>query len=336
MERLSFPEHLRGRSFRRRQARLAGVYDAELLRRTDLLRPAHGVWTTEETESTVGRCRAILPLLPEGSAYSHVTAGELHALPLPSRLLAQTELDVMTRTEEAQRRRVGWNGHRGAESREILDLDGLPVTGLVDTWCDLAENAVGRRARMGTDDLVVLGDEVLNRLILDALKEMDPWEQPTGRWHLDGDLVATTLAQLDAVIAARVRPRGKRAMTAARALLRAGVRSPQESRARLVFAHAGFPDPGVNVEVFDDEGGWLGEGDLVWREQRVVVEYQGEYHADRAQRSKDSSRAAAFGHAGWTTHEMWAEDVRPGTRRAAFLRRVAWSLGLGPCHLENT
>lgn len=230
MERLSFPEHLRGRSFRRRQARLAGVYDAELLRRTDLLRPAHGVWTTEETESTVGRCRAILPLLPEGSAYSHVTAGELHALPLPSRLLAQTELDVMTRTEEAQRRRVGWNGHRGAESREILDLDGLPVTGLVDTWCDLAENAVGRRARMGTDDLVVLGDEVLNRLILDALKEMDPWEQPTGRWHLDGDLVATTLAQLDAVIAARVRPRGKRAMTAARALLRAGVRSPQESR----------------------------------------------------------------------------------------------------------
>jgi hypothetical protein len=265
-----------------------------------------------------------------------VTAGELHRLPLPARLGAQTALDVMTRTADAQRRRPEWRGHRGAESREIVALDAIPVVGLVDTWCDLAENAVGRRARMGTDDLVVLGDEVLNRLILGALTAMEPWEQPVGRWHRDAALVSGAFGRLEAVIAARVRPRGKRAMTAALQLMRAGVRSPQESRARLVFARAGFPDPSVNLEVRDGEGGWLGEGDLVWREQRAVVEYQGEYHADRAQRSQDSSRSAAFGAAGWAVHEMWAEDLRPGARRVAFLRRVAGSLGLRPCDLVLT
>jgi hypothetical protein len=92
--------------------------------------------------------------------------------------------------------------------------------------------------------------------------------------------------------------------------------------------HAGFPEPEVNVTVHDDHGGWLGEGDLVWRERRVVVEYQGEYHADRAQRSKDSDRVASFAAAAWTVHEMWAEDCRAGMRQVKFLRRVATSLGL--------
>ena len=323
------PEHLRGRSFGRREGRAADVYDSELRRRKDLRRPTHGAWTTEEIDTVAGRCRGVLPVLPPGAGFSHVTSGHLHDLPLPHRLQGQTELDVMTRNEHTQRRRPEWLGHQGAESREIVVLDGIPVVGLVDTWCDLAEYAVGRTARMGVDDLVVLGDEILNRLILSQVKEMSEWEQPAHPVR-DGRLVARSLTAFDLVIDGRVRPRGKRAMRLARPLMRAGVRSPQETRARLLFAHAGFPEPEVNADVHDDHGGWLGEGDLVWRERRIVVEYQSEYHVDRRQRSRDSAKASAFLGAGWTVHEMWAEDCGPGVRQVTFLRRVARSLAIRP------
>jgi hypothetical protein len=323
------PEHLRGRSFGRREARAADVYDSELRRRKDLRRPTHGAWTTEEIDSLAGRCRGVLPVLPPGAGFSHVTSGELHDLPLPLPRQRQVERDVMTRTDHTQRRRAEWLGHQGAESREIVVLDGIPVVGLVDTWCDLAEYAVGRTARMGADDLVVLGDEVLNRLILALVKEMLEWEQPRHPVR-DPRLVAEALSAFDRVIERRVRPRGKRAMRLARPLLRAGVRSPQETRARLMFVHAGFPEPEVNADVHDQAGGWLGEGDLVWRQQRVVVEYQSEHHVDRRQRSRDSAKTSAFVEAGWRVHEMWAEDCRPGVRQVKFLRRVAQSLAIAP------
>jgi hypothetical protein len=58
-----------------------------------------------------------------------------------------------------------------------------------------------------------------------------------------------------------------------------------ETRSRLMFVDAGFPAPRVNDIVRHRHGGWLLEGDLVWRDKRVVGEYQGGHRADRARRS---------------------------------------------------
>ncbi len=334
MQKGAIPEHLTGQSFLRRTARAAGVHD-RVLRRAELNQVAHGLWSTDPVDEHLGLARAVLPLLEPGWAFSHVTSARIHRLPIPRRLAEWPDLHVMGLTQDWRPRRPGWAGHRGAESREVGEVDGLPVTGLVDTWCDLAEFAVGRKALMGADDLVVIGDEILNRLLAKALTRRSPWDLPA-QPHLDAGLVAPAHRLFAEVVDDRVRPRGKRAMTAAMALMRAGVRSPQESRARLVFAHARFPHPMVNLNVFDDHGGWLAECDLVWPEKKVIVEYQGECHSAERRRTKDRTRLAMLGERGWVTHEMWVEHCHPGSERELLLRQVAGSLGLRMCDLVIT
>lgn len=84
-----------------------------------------------------------------------------------------------------------------------------------------------------------------------------------------------------------------------------------ETRARLTFVDSGFPEPEVSSPLTDPTGEWLAEGDLVWRRQRVVGEYQGEHHAGRRQRSEDALRRATL--AGFAK----ALDLDPATLRIA-------------------
>ena len=101
-----------------------------------------------------------------------------------------------------------------------------------------------------------------------------------------------------------------------------------ETRARLMFVRAGFPEPEVNGPLTNHEGEWLAEGDLVWRRQRVVGEYQGEPHADRARRSADAFRRTRVEEGDWRVREIWAEDVHRAPRRRATLLAFAEALGL--------
>ncbi|QIM20083.1 DUF559 domain-containing protein [Phycicoccus sp. HDW14] len=178
-----------------------------------------------------------------------------------------------------------------------------------DTWCDLGE--LGRR-RVCVDDLVVLGDAVVAPVA--SLRD--------AAWQLRGPMES------------RVRPRGKVMLVEALSLIRPGVRSPMESRARLMFVRTGFPEPEVNGDLTDRAGEWLAEGDLVWRDRRVVGEYQGSDHASRRRRSRDASRRTSLEGEGWTVLEIWAEDVLVGGRRTACLLRFAHELGIDPRHLD--
>lgn len=184
---------------------------------------------------------------------------------------------------------------------------GLRVVGGADTWCDLGELPGGS---MTVDDLVVAADALLGP------------PQP---------LVVGTLS---AALERRVRPRGRGALLDALTLARPGSRSPMETRARLMFVRAGFPEPEVNGVVRDAHGGWLLEGDLVWRRQRVVGEYQGEAHADRRRRSSDAQRAGLARDEGWTVLELWAQDIWSPPRRRTTLRRFAAALGVDPAMLR--
>ena len=123
-------------------------------------------------------------------------------------------------------------------------------------------------------------------------------------------------------------------------LVRKGVKSPMESRARLMFVRAGFPEPEVNADVRDRHGGWLLEGDLVWRPhgdiKGVVGEYQGSDHASIKRRSADSSRTTTAEANDYRILEIYAEDVYLGARRRACLRRFARALELDPSDLTIT
>ncbi len=101
-----------------------------------------------------------------------------------------------------------------------------------------------------------------------------------------------------------------------------------ESRARLVFHWGGLPEPELNAEVSFEAGGWMLRSDFVWREQRVIAEYQGVHHADRRRLSDDVHRRYLATDEGWRYVEVFAEDVFQEFRRAQLLARLRVALGL--------
>lgn len=305
MGRVPLPPALAAGPFTVGQARAAGLRHCDL-RRHGLHRPTHSVRTATAPESLRARAEAFAAALPDDAAFSHVTAALLLSLPLPRRLECQADLDVMRPSGVTPTRRRGCLGHRGLESREVWLVGDLRTVGPADTWCDLGE--VLHRG-LGLDELVVVGDAVANRLPGGALA-------------------------LVAALERRTRPRGRVLMEQAAGLVRVGARSPMETRARLMFVRAGFPEPEVNARVLDSAGGWLLEGDLVWREERVVAEYQGEDHASIRRRSADAHRIGLAAAEQWTVLELFAEDVHSAPRRRTTLLRFARELGIDTSELE--
>lgn len=66
-----------------------------------------------------------------------------------------------------------------------------------------------------------------------------------------------------------------------------------------VIVWAGLPEPVVNWEIRDDHGRFLGLGDLVYPQWKVVIEYEGGYHFAGKQPFRDIDRLARFTVAGW-------------------------------------
>lgn len=266
------------------------------LRDPALVTATRGVRRVGAPRSTRERAEVVARVLRHGQAFSHVTAAQLWGLPLPRALEDQVTLDVMGPSTKAVVRRKGCNGHLGVELREVDTLDGLPLTCPADTWVDLGSVRTGR---LTVDDLVVAGDAVLAR--------------GTGAEHL-----RTTFDRWP-------RAQGVVAIRQALELVRPGVRSPMESRTRLLVVRAGFPEPRVNAAVRDQHGGWLLEGDLVWEAERVIVEYQGEVHGSQS-RSADAHRRGLVEDEGWVLIEVYAADHTSEPRRDLFLRRLGAAL----------
>ena len=289
------------------------------LRDPALAIPTRAVRVAEPPSSPGQRARAFAVALPDDVVFSHVTACQLWGLELPRHLEATTDLHVMRATKQAQIRRRGCRGHRGLEVRSTTELQGLVVTALADTWVDLGE-LVGGGVEL--EDLVVIGDQVATRL--------------AGRPEAGSSIASDGRgpAELASALARRNRPRGKVVLREALDLVRAPVRSPMETRARLMFRRAGFPEPAVNRAVFHRSGGWMLEGDFVWEAERVIGEYQGLDHGSIRRRSHDASRQALAQDEGWRLLEIYAEDVYRAARRVDCLRRFADALGLDPSRLD--
>ncbi|NMO89694.1 hypothetical protein [Actinomycetospora sp. TBRC 11914] len=95
----------------------------------------------------------------------------------------------------------------------------------------------------------------------------------------------------------------------ARADPRAG--SPPETRMRLGLTDEGVPPAVPQVQVFDDDGWFVGRVDLGWEEVEVAADYQGDHHrTDREQWRRDQARFAALAAAGWLVLPCTALDLR--------------------------
>jgi hypothetical protein len=133
-------------------------------------------------------------------------------------------------------------------------------------------------------ELVTIGDwllhrGLLNREIVRHLARRDLWRP--GAASAEG-----VLAELD--------PRA---------------RSLPESELRVILGACGLPLPEVNADVFEN-GEFLGCGDLVFRQWRLVVEYEGRQHAFSTQQFRiDIDRYRRFRRYEWAYLQVTHEDL---------------------------
>lgn len=291
------PPELHGRPFHLTEAQAFGLA-ASHLRTLGLVIPVPGVRAESVPASVVDRCAALSSALDGRYAFSHLTAVELHGLPMSAAMSADTALHVVRPSDGGPVRRVGGSGHRGLELRDVGDVQGLPVVGLVDTWVDMGE-LIGPGKPVGLDDLIIMGDAIAT-----LLGSVEPLRE---RLH------------------GRVRPRGKLTLLEALEWIRVGSESPGETRTRLVLVRAGLPEPILNEPIRTRSGKWVGRPDMKYRKPvRVALEYQGrEFHDGSEERQNDEVRHDGFRDEGYKVVPVWDTDVNTDDGRIALVLKVA-------------
>ncbi|HEY5221794.1 MAG TPA: hypothetical protein VIJ18_01910 [Microbacteriaceae bacterium] len=245
---------------------------------------------------TLKRARAYAVKMPAAAFFSHVTAAHIHGLPLPRAFDDQPGVDVGTTVRGQRRRGAKVRGHlmRPADV-SVRVRDALRVASPIDVWCQLA-------LELTVDQLVVMGDALVRR------------QSPIA-----------AIAQLEAAVSARAGRRGVNKLREALDLVRPRTDSVKETELRLAIVHDGLPEPEVNVAVYDSERAFIGMFDMVYREFRILLEYDGVQHReDEAQFLLDVNRLDAAMEEGWRV--IRANKEHAAAQFAETLRRVRAAL----------
>jgi very-short-patch-repair endonuclease len=209
---------------------------------------------------------AFVPLLRPGDRFSHVSAARLWPLPLPWGVTGDTVHVASTQYLEPHRG-AGVAGHR-TSTEAVVHRRGIPVSDPLTLFIELA-------TLLPEEYLVAVGDALVMEPAQFEPDDLRPW---------------ITLDELRTGCDHR-RAHGVRRARRAAARVRQGAESPMETALRLLLIDAGLPEPELNQELFDSHGRWIGRFDMVYREQRVIVEYDGDQHrTSTEQYEKDISR----------------------------------------------
>jgi hypothetical protein len=302
------PSSVTTRAFLAGPARAAGV-SQRWLDSAELFRPVRGVRSLVVPQTLVDRVAGLMPALPTGAAFSHVTGALLLDLPLSYAMEEDQRLHVTGPLDTRRMRKPGVVAHRALHARAHTIVDGLPVVDLADTWVDMGE-LVGRGKPAGLDDLIVIGDAVATRL--------------------------NSVQPMRRALMARVRPRGKATLLEALDEIRVGSASPRETLARLMLVRCGLPEPALNQAIVGDNDVLLGVADLHWSKEGVVGEYQGEaFHDGPQERASDEVRREGFERrAGLTVEEIWKADMSSSRARRSCVLRFARALGVPESSLD--
>ena len=272
-----------------RQARAAGL-SSDRLRGGDLVSPFRGVRAAAEPDSARAATLAYAPRLAGTHAFTGPSAAVLWGLPIPARSAGPGSVTIAV--AKSRTRSVV----RGVITRElkpelfdVVELDGTRVTTPALTWCTLARECSLR-------ELVRIGDAMISTN--DAYVGRRPGFVPVPV----ADLLAAVRRWKGCVGVGKLR--------LAVELLRPGVASPPESDLRMVLDDAGFPDFEVNADLWDDDGTFLARPDLLLRELRLIVEYEGDGHrTDQQQFRKDITRIARLESENYTVVRVTADDL---------------------------
>jgi len=158
---------------------------------------------------------------------------------------------------------------------EIVVRRGFRTTSLMRALFDLSR-------RLSVVEAVVIADMALHAGLVDR-SDFDKW------------------------VDSRKGRQGVRAARRVLGLAEAGAESPMETRLRMLLVLNGLPAPEVQVTIRDDAGAFLGRPDLYYREHRLGIEYDGEFH--RLSLVEDNRRQNRLLSAGIRLLRFTASDV---------------------------
>jgi len=269
---------------------------------SDLQRLFHGTRSVGlDFARVTDRCRAYLPRMGDDNAFSHLTAAELYAFPLPFGALDPLRLHVVAPAPARAPAGRGIAGHRARlRADDVVVFAGLPMVRPEIAWCQVAE-------KLGVDDAVAVADWIV-----------------TGNPYLNV-LPLATLDDLMSAAESCAGGAGHRTRTAALPLVRDGPLSRPESLLRLLLVRAGLPEPLLNVRCIADDGTDLGMPDVAWPKYRTVGQYEGEHHRSVRQQRSDIRRDEKYFDHDWKVVKVSADDLfgQPIELADRFARRLA-------------
>lgn len=227
----------------------------------------------------------------DGAVVTDVAAAHHWNLPLPWDLMrAGGTVSMAVSPGSTRPKRAGVRGRRlRLPPFHVTEHRGILVTTPARTWLDCA-------ALLSLADLVAMGDAILHRLM-------------------------ATEGEFQHLLTWGFRRRGMANVRRAVPILDGRAESPGESWARTLLVQAGLPAPACNVDVLEGDR-WLARVDMLWFEQRVIVEYDGGGHVDERQRRRDAERLNALQAAGWLVIILTADDLRRPRQTVALVRRA--------------
>lgn len=114
-----------------------------------------------------------------------------------------------------------------------------------------------------------------------------------------GRATGLSSSDVEAVAAQHPGARWLSRLSPALGLMDAGAESIRESQLRYLLVTAGLPRPLTQHTIRTSTGSFVARVDLAWPEFRVVVEYDGAHHDERAQVLRDRQRLNAIRLSGW-------------------------------------
>jgi hypothetical protein len=235
------------------------------------------------------RVRVLCAATPDAWA-SHETAAILCGLGLPPWLGNDPRVHLSKPHGLPRVRRAGIIGHRvHVIPGEVVEMDGIRVSGPARTWLDLAHELPLRY-------LVALGDQLIRIPRPELEFRSVPFAYKEGLRLL-----------------IRQHPNMKGVEKARLALdeMRVGSDSFPETFLRLAMLDAHLPEPELQLRL-DPADPRSPAADLGYRKYRIAVQYDGEHHRSREQQSRDNRRDEFFISAGWSYFKPNADDLADG------------------------
>lgn len=262
------------------------------LRGSDLVRPFHGTRHPGSAELGVDElCRAYCTVMRDDAFFCSTTAAVIMQVPIPLTLEGQRILHVAVPHPVRAPSGRGIVGHAvrlmGNDSQTWGDLR---VSSPERLWCELS-------GVLTATQLVAAGDYLVHRTY--PITSIERLADAAGRYpgRAGAGLRRECLPYLDP-----------------------GAESPPESELRVVLLKAGITDFVANEWVRVPGGRF--RGDLVCARRKMIIEYQGEYHFDLAQRRKDMTRLERLREAGWYVMQVNRDDLDDPRALVARIRTI--------------